>query len=118
MIKTQNKTIVNKWLSFSVKVQSNLLTKSRLSYCFDTFWNTIIAPNLNKNNAALVQFKVLFTDQRVRSISYIQSVDINSRDKLYENFNLMWELKDEEYHSLEIDSILFNYKLAKIKHGI
>lgn len=22
----------------------------------------------------------------------------------------MWELKDEEYHSLQIDSILFNYK--------
>lgn len=70
--------ITNKWLSFNVKVQSNLLTRTRLNYCFDQFWNTIIAPNLNKNNSALVQFKVLFLDQRVRSISYVQSVDINS----------------------------------------
>lgn len=88
------------------------MTKTRLNYCFDTFWDTIIEPNLNERVAesVLVQFKVQFIDKRVRSISYINSVDINSRIKLFENFNLMWELKDEEYHSLQMDSIIFNYK--------
>lgn len=86
------------------------MTKTRLNYCFDTFWDTIIEPNLNKNESVLVQFKVQFIDKRVRSISYINSVDINSRIKLFENFNLMWELKNDEYYSLQIDSIIFNYK--------
>jgi len=87
-----------------------LLTKTRLKFCFDQFWNTIIVPNLSGNNAALAQFKILLNDQRVRSISYVQSFDINSYDKLFDNFNFMWELKDDDYHSLEIDSVIFNYK--------
>jgi len=79
----------NKWLSFNIKIENNLLTKTRLAYSFDQFWNTIIAPNLQENTAVLTQFKVLFVDKRIRSISYVQSADINSHDKLFENFNLM-----------------------------
>lgn len=111
IISTLNKKYIlkNVWLTFNIKVQSNLLTITRLRYTFDLFWNTIIAGNLSGNNAALAQFKILLKDQRVRSISYVQSFDINSYDKLLDNFIIMWELRDDDYHSLEIDSVIFNY---------
>lgn len=104
------KITANKWLSFNIKVENNLLTAIRFNYSFDQFWNTIIAPNLSENNSVLIQFKVLFTDQRIRSISYVQSVDINSHDKIKDNFNFMLEIREEEYNSLQVDSIIFNYK--------
>lgn len=113
---TTNNNLINKWLNYKVVIENNLLTRTRLKHCFNTFWDSRIATNLNENNAALVQLKVLFTDKRVRSISYVQSVDIHSRDKLFENFFVMWSLRDEEYQGLQLDSLIFNYKFPKVKN--
>ena len=84
-----NNSNKNVWLGFNVKVETKILTKARIEYTFDLFWNTIIVPNLSGNNAALAQFKILLENETVRSINYVQSFDINSYNKLLNNFILM-----------------------------
>jgi len=89
MRKQLEKDKVGKWQTYNEKINGNLLTKTRIIYTFDKFWKDIIIPNLNGNMAALCQFKILITDQRVRSISYVQSFNVNSYKKLLDNFITM-----------------------------
>lgn len=110
LIKTPVDITSNKRHIFCIKTDNNLLTKARLIYSYNKFWNEVIIHNLTGDNAALAQYRILLSDKRVRSISYVQSFNINSYDILLNNFIFMWEIRDTEYHSLEIDSIIFTYK--------
>ena len=56
-------------------------------------------------------FKIQNENGDIRSISYLEVVNVNDLNKLIIVFKEFWNLKDEEYHQYIVNRIIFAYKI-------
>ena len=106
---------LNKWLDFSVTLTNKILTEANLWMALSKFYNSIIIPLMNKgiNYTLLIQFKIKTDSNIYRSISYIQRVNFNDFDKLFQIFLEFMNMKIDNYQQLEIKEIIFSYLILE-----
>lgn len=73
---------------------------------------------MDENQVALIQFKIVYGNNIIRSISYVQKFRRSELDILKEYFIESWYLKSEEYFSLVISKILFTYNVQSLDSKI
>jgi hypothetical protein len=64
-------------------------------------------------NLILIQYKIKLGNNVYRSISYLQTVKFSDLDDLIEIFTEFWNLRDEDYISLNPTNIVYTYKFIK-----
>lgn len=113
---------INKWIDFSYKIDSHILTNNQISLALDSLNSQELLPLLelyNKDNLAsrdnlklLIIFKIKTVNQQRRTISYMQTLGISEFNQLYEIFSEYWNLKTEDYYLAAISEITFTYKIV------
>ena len=101
----------NVWLDYIIEIENKILTTSILKQSLTNFWDFINLNLSSSDQLLLIQFKILDEKNQYNSISYLQHVNMNEFEKLFEIFTEFWAIKDEWYHSLKIKSIIFTYKI-------
>lgn len=107
----------NKWLNFSIYLNGQVLTNSVISDCLKTFWIEVVSSILN-HQYILLQFKVEGDKGDIKSISYVQTVNKDDLNTISNVFNEFWNIKGDEYHSMEVSKIIFTYKVLPLELDI
>nr|QWO71392.1 DNA polymerase [Arthromyces claviformis] len=63
----------------------------------------------------LIIFKIQTTNNQIRSISYLQNVNLKEFDLLKKIFLEFWDLKTEEYFLVEVSHIIYSFKLVPLR---
>lgn len=105
----QNLTF-NKWIDYYYKLENQILTERHIIDALFSLFE-IFPSSIEDNSLILIQFKIKFLDNNYRSISYLQSVTINDLNELKDIFIEFWNLRDEDYISLNPSHIIFTYKI-------
>lgn len=115
---------INKWIDFSYKIDSQILTDNQISLALDSFNYQELLPLLESYNKSyadtdtrdnlklLIIFKIKTVNQQRRTISYMQTLGISEFNQLYEIFSEYWNLKTEDYYLAAISEITFTYKIV------
>ena len=125
---------INKWIDFSYKIESQILTDKQISLALDSLNYQELLPllelynkdknkdkNLNSveitnhiedNLKLLIIFKIKTVNQQRRTISYMQTLGIREFNQLHEIFSEYWNLKTEDYYLAAISEITFTYKIV------
>ena len=101
----------NKWQDFYFKLENNLLLEHHILFALNALFKTLIKFPLDSR--IVIQFKFKFYNFHFRSISYIQIVKLTEFNDLSELFTEFWNLRDEEYLTLNPSHIVFTYKILK-----
>ena len=101
----------NKWQDFYFKLENNLLLEQHILFALNALFKTLI--NFPLDYRIVIQFKIKFYNFHFRSISYIQIVKLTEFNDLSELFTEFWNLRDEEYLTLNPSHIVFTYKILK-----
>ena len=110
LINNNQQQLQKNWEVFSYKISDPILTNINILFALMTFFNSIPS-YFSRNRMMLIIFKVRTTDNIIRSISTLQRVNEWTKWTLIEIFNAHWELKSENYHQINIEEIIFNYKI-------
>lgn len=111
---------VNKWKDFHYKLSSNLLSDNQISLALDYFKSLILLPIItNKKTKSsdlklLILFKINTKNHQLRTISYMQTIELKDYSDLYLLFTEFWNLKNEDYHLAELNEIIFTYKIINV----
>jgi len=125
---------INKWIDFSYKIESQILTDKQISLALDSLNYQELLPllelynkdknkdkNLNSveitnhiedNLKLLIILKIKTVNQQRRTISYMQTLGIREFNQLHEIFSEYWNLKTEDYYLAAISEITFTYKIV------
>ena len=80
-----NNKIASKWKDFYFNIENNIVSNIHINNALNSFFKDILA-NLNKNRIFLIQFKIKTDSELIRSISYVQTVQISEFNILYDIF--------------------------------
>ena len=100
------------WQDFKYKINSKILSKDQLSKSIQLFWEQVVSTQ-KEYNSLQIQFKVILNENMVRSISYVQTVQIDEQNLLFDVFKVFWDIRHEYYHITPIDYINFTYRFVK-----
>jgi len=125
---------INKWIDFSYKIESQILTDKQISLALDSLNYQELLPllelynkdknkdkNLNSveitnhiedNLKLLIILKIKTVNQQRRTIYYMQTLGIREFNQLHEIFSEYWNLKTEDYYLAAISEITFTYKIV------
>lgn len=102
----------SKWQDFSFDLDNQILIDIHILRALNSFWTKKVS-KMEKANSIQIQFKIQIAENVVRSVSYIQTVTINEKNKLFEIFKAFWEIRHDDYHVLSINSIIFTYRVVE-----
>lgn len=100
----------NKWIYYYYKLENQILTEKHISDALCSLFENFTS-SIEDNSLILIQFKIKFGGNQYRSISYLQSITINDLNELNDIFIEFWNLRDEDYISLNPSHIIFTYKI-------
>jgi len=78
----------------------------------------MVVSNLLANQYILIQFKVQCLNGDHYSISYVQIANKDELNIMSDIFNEFWDLKNEDYHKLELSKVIFSYKILSEKVNV
>lgn len=108
MINTNN-IIFNKWTDFYYELDPQIITKNKIIAALSKLYSEL--NQLSNDLTILIQFKIKIDNNNFRSISYLQSINIDQFNELKDIFIEFWNFKDEDYISLKASHIIFTYKI-------
>ena len=108
----KNFIALNKWIDFEYKVNNNFITDQIIQLALTELFNKF--SHLSQDNFILIQFKIINLSLEYRSISKVQTIKLSELNKLIDIFIEYWHLKSEDYHSINVASIVFTYKLLDL----
>lgn len=129
----KNKIQINKWFDFNFKLDNNIVTNNQISLAFNKFKedlllkiNSTITSEISETPIInslpletpiaplklLILFKIKTINNQFKSISYMQTIELQNMHQLEDIFIEYWNLKDEDYHVNEISDITFTYYLS------
>jgi hypothetical protein len=102
--------IENIWKDFRFVISDLFINNRIIEKAIISFYNKNLL-NLDEDCFIIIQFKVKLDNSEIRSISYIQTVQIKELNLLIEIFQEFWNIRSEEYHILIVEEIIFTYKI-------
>jgi hypothetical protein len=101
------------WNTFIYPLNKNSnLTKKLIGYSIDSFWNKKLN-NLGSEYHIIVLFRIICTDNSIKTIGSVQYVNINSKNDYKDKIISLLSILDNNYLEIEIKSISFSYGVKK-----
>jgi hypothetical protein len=108
--KENNIPLTNKWLEYRYNLNFEILKRTDIEICLNKFYEEIMN-QLNDDRYILIILKIKKSEGLFRSISRMQRLNKKDFNKLYDILIESWNIKNEEYHSWLIESIILNYTI-------
>ncbi len=98
--KMEKNLIKNKWCSYEVEFDDNIITESLIKKVLYNYKIDVL--DLLKNDEVLLmQFRIVNKDRKYyRSISYLDNITKENFNNLFDIYPTLWELVDDEYNLL------------------
>jgi hypothetical protein len=112
----KNFTIINKWIDYHYNLNNKLLSSIQINLSINDLFKNFI--ELSQNTFISIQFKIEFNNNQYRSVSFLQTVKLTEKEDLIENFIEFWDIRDQDYISLNPSIIIYTYKLISENNGI
>lgn len=98
-----NNLTLNRWNDFSFNINGQMITDNVINNSLSSlktylFSSNLLNENEPKNVKLLILFKVKSINSQYRTISYMQTININDFDQLNKLFIEYWNLRDEDYY--------------------
>lgn len=111
-----NLLTLNKWHDYYYKLDNNLLFEEHIISALTSLFNKLDNPSLFplkrwSDSIIIIQFKIKFDSNQFRSVSYLQIVKLTEFKDLLEIFIEFWNIRDQDYMSLNPSHIVFTYKI-------
>jgi hypothetical protein len=112
---------INKWYDYYYDIEgqiitANVINKSLISFKSYLFKSELLNnKSLHNNRKIIILFKVKTINNQIRTISYMQTIEIKDLDSLNKLFIEYWNLRDENYYLAQFSHILFTYKIISDK---
>jgi hypothetical protein len=112
---------LNKWNNYTYPLNNHIITNSNITLALNSLKEKIenyiaLSDKLSNNtNKLLILFKIKTINNQYRNISPMQTLDLknDNYNKLYEIFQVYWNLRIDEYYLAEITNIIFSFKIIK-----
>ena len=101
--------ICNKWFDYHYKLDNQILYDFHIANAINSLFENFM--DLSRENFISIQFKIKLSSNQYRSVSYLQTVKLSEKEDLIEIFKEFWNLRDQDYLSLNPSYIVFTYKL-------
>lgn len=103
----------SKWENYKYKIYGNIITDNIIEESINSLKYYLNSFNFNGNQTIIIQFKINYNDNSIRSISYLQTIKISDMNILIDIFKEFWDIKGKEYNELNIKmlDILYTYKI-------
>jgi hypothetical protein len=111
-----NLLTLNKWHDYYYKLDNKYLSEHHIISALTSLFKMF--DNLSLDTIILIQFKIKFDNNQFRSVSYLQTVRLTEFKELLEVFIKLWNLKDQDYISLNPSHIVFTYKILSTDNEI
>lgn len=99
----------NRWNDYIYPLHNKIILTDHIKWALKDLW--YLFNKVPANHFILIQFKVQLNNGLYRSISYVQTVTINDFNLLLDTFIEFWNLRSEDYHITNANSIIFTYKV-------
>jgi len=117
--------ILNRWQDYYFKLDTasslhlqnrGLVTPLKISLAFETFKEKLFSEFIEdkSNIKLLILFKIKTKNNQIRSISYMQTINLEDIDQLKQLFIEFWNLRSEDYYLAQISDIVFTYKIVNL----
>lgn len=100
------------WTKFTLANDTETLQTYSIERGLRLLWQSVFI-KLEADQLFLIQFKIVSIDGSNRSISFVQTLTKNDLASAILIFSEFWNLKQENYESLQIKDLLFIYRLIK-----
>ena len=101
--------LIGEWSDYFYDLHNQLLLPEQIEIALKNYWLEIVE-KLEKDLHILIMFKIQNENGDIRSISYLEVVNVNDLNKLIIVFKEFWNLKDEEYHQYIVNKIILLIK--------
>lgn len=108
--------IFNKWLDYHYDLDNKILSDNQIANAINSLFESFV--DISLETYISIQFKIKLTNNQYRSVSYLQTVKLTEKEDLIEIFSEFWNLRDQDYLSLNPAYIIFTYKLIDSTNGI
>ena len=99
----------NKWQQFPYRLTNNVIGLGEIAQALNLF-NKNVLDKLT-DQYILIIFKIRTSDNLYRTISSLQRINKDDRDKMLSLFREYWNLKIDNYSQDKLTEIIFQYKI-------
>ena len=112
----KNITTLNKWFDYHYNLTNAILSNEQIKLAVNSLFENFSC--LSQDTFISIQFKIKSDKNEYKSVSYLQTVKLIERENLIDIFNEFWNLRNQDYLSLNPSYIIFTYKLNDSTKGI